>query len=150
MPSETIWFDEPAYTEIQSLIAADGNDIENPSQAVRGLIYETTTNLAVAFETDPNDLSDVELAAEYRELNERRFSHTISEEGRERRSVVWGELLERTDVQQPECPECSGRNWGFTDHTVCVECDYAPEDADLLDDIQSSWDAVMAVGECDE
>lgn len=98
----------------------------------------------VNFDADVTDLSLEELREEYEELTERRFSHTITEEGRERRGEIWTELLERTDVEQPECPECGARSWGFSDHTECMDCEYGPRmnEQDLIDDIQTAWDKI--------
>jgi len=96
--------------------------------------------------TVPEALDEATLTQEYAELNERRFSRTASEADRERRIAVWNELLERTDVEQPECPECGSQRWGFTDHTECMSCGYGPTDPELLGEIQSAWDQVMAAG----
>ncbi|MCD2204382.1 hypothetical protein [Halobacterium sp. KA-6] len=100
----------------------------------------------VNYGTAPEALDEATLTQEYRELNERRFSHTASEADRERRQQVWNELLERTDVEQPECPECGSHRWGFTDHTECTDCGYGPTDPELLGEIQSAWEQITAAG----
>lgn len=93
------------------------------------------------------DVLDTEtLQREYQELNERRFSQTIEERGRARRTVVWNELRDRMDVEQPECPKCSEQRWGFSDHTLCANCDYAPVDDEILGEIQRGWEQIIHGG----
>jgi hypothetical protein len=86
-----------------------------------------------------------ELRDEYTTLREEQFSGVLDIEGVARVSDLWHELRRRTDVDQPECPECAARNWGFSDHTSCNACGYAPgmDEQDLLDRIQSAWDQIM-------
>jgi len=98
----------------------------------------------VNFGTDVEDLDTSTLREEYEELNERRFSHTITENGRNRRVNIWQELRHRSDVLQPECPECGARNWTFTDHTECSDCGYGLSMGDeaLLQEVQSAWDQI--------
>lgn len=42
----------------------------------------------------------------------------------ERAHDLWDELVERSDVEQPECPECGARNWGggWDQPSHCREC----------------------------
>ncbi|GGO03666.1 hypothetical protein [Haloarcula pellucida] len=103
----------------------------------------------VNFGVDVEVLSLETLQREYQELTERRFSSTLDEQERQRRATVWQELCGRMDVQQPACPECGTRSWGFSDHTECTGCSHAPTDQDLLTDIQRSWEQIIHGGVSD-
>lgn len=103
-----------------------------------------TEDEVVDFSVDVSDLDVETLREEHAELNERKFSRTLSADGQERLGDVWAELRQRVDVDQPECPECGARNWVFTDHTECAECSFGPrmDDEELLEEIQLAWDRI--------
>ncbi|WP_224332903.1 hypothetical protein [Haloprofundus halobius] len=90
-----------------------------------------------------DEMSVEELREEYAELHEQMMSGVLEANRHDRMMGAWNELRERTEVEQPECPECGARNWGFSDHTECRDCAFGPADTDLLNDIQSAWDSIM-------
>lgn len=95
-----------------------------------------------------SELSLSDLRTEYKNLTEAWVSGRLSEAERERRADMWATLLNRTDVEQPACPNCGARNWGFGDHIACRECDHATayEDDELRAEIQAAWNRILGDG----
>lgn len=65
-----------------------------------------------------------ELRNEYRRMDPRELNAMKDPEEWERYHSLWNELLDRTDVQQPECPDCGARDWGqaLDNPPHCREC----------------------------
>jgi hypothetical protein len=91
------------------------------------------------------ELSLADLREDYKNLTEAWLSNRLSESERERRAKMWTALQRRTDVDQPACPNCGARNWGFSDHIECRACDYATayEEDDLRAEIQTAWNRIL-------
>ncbi|MWG36454.1 hypothetical protein [Halomarina oriensis] len=77
--------------------------------------------------------------------DEESVAMSISDEESDRLADLWNELTRRSDVQQPKCPECGARDWGFSDHIECRDCGYGThsEEDELRQDIQSAWNRIM-------
>lgn len=105
----------------------------------------TSEDSIIDYDTDPEELSDDDLADEYLELNELRFSRmkSLDEKEASRRTAVWQELRSRSDVEQPECPECGESKWTFTDHTECASCGHGPTDHELVDEVHRGWEQIV-------
>lgn len=97
-------------------------------------------------DVQPDEMEYDEIAREYQDLKDADLSGGLEDPLIDRLVDLWDELRERSAVEQPECPACGARNWRFIDHTECAACDYAPEmdEQDLLNDIQVSWQKILA------
>lgn len=95
--------------------------------------------------TNPDEMGLEAIREEYSELRERSVSGSATEPEWNRIGELWNELRERTEVEQPECPACGARDWGFSDHIECSRCGTAPapDAQNLRDEIQSAWEQMM-------
>lgn len=111
----------------------------------------------VDMDTPVEDLDDERLADLYRELAgllDRGYAphiHEWHEDAHERKSDVWQEIRSRTDVEEPECPECGARHWGQApgDPVYCCEC-YTEGGHDIEVQVHDVWDAMMEEVSADE
>lgn len=100
---------------------------------------------------DPEEMDMDSLRTTYANLREESMSGLLDESEWEWMHDAWNELRSRVDVDQPECPECGARNWGFGDHISCNECDRPTEfdEDDLRAEIQKAWTAIIRGGDSD-
>jgi len=96
---------------------------------------------------DLDDMSLEELQVEYRTLDQFELHAMEHPDYWERYPDIWKELKERTDVQQPECPDCGARDWGQTpgDPIHCTCGKEGVRDKELREEIYEAWDRIIGV-----
>ena len=92
-------------------------------------------------DTDEMNLS--ELREEFAELQDRVDfwePYEGQEDAWDRRDEVWKALEERTNVDQPECPECGGSRWRQApgDPVECHSCGWTATAA-VEEDVHNAW-----------
>lgn len=98
---------------------------------------------------DPEKMALEELREEYRNRADIGYSDP---EDQDRKMALWYELRDRTDVEQPACPECGEGNWGQApgEPVQCNSCgEYLGENPELRQEIQNAWNEIMHGGEDD-
>ena len=99
---------------------------------------------------DLDEMSLEELQIEYRTLDRFELNAMKHEDYWERIHQIWRELRDRTDVQQPKCPECGARNWGQSpgDPIHCNGCGKeGVHDDDLREVIYDAWRQMIGMEE---
>lgn len=99
---------------------------------------------------DLEDMSLEELQIEYRTLDQFELNAAEHEEYWERYHQIWREIKERTEVQEPPCPECGGRSWSQSpgEPLYCGKCGKeGVYDDDLREAIHTAWDRMLGMGE---
>lgn len=90
-----------------------------------------------------------ELRAAFVDITDRLVENDLDESTtdqlQERGVAIWEELCERTDVDQPECPECTARDWWSDGLAYCRGCGWqpGPADAQTLRDVIDAQDAIL-------
>jgi hypothetical protein len=68
----------------------------------------------------------------------------------ERRGDLWREMKSRTDAEEPECPECGGREWHQTagNPMRCGDCgiELGQPHMDTIDAVNEYWEEVRSLG----
>lgn len=103
-------------------------------------------------ETDVEEMAVDELREEFKELSQLMaydyapHLYDWHEDAHQRQLSVWDELKERSDVEEPECPDCGARNWGQSpgDPKHCREClRQVFREPELREEIDDAWDAIL-------
>lgn len=104
-------------------------------------------------EMQPTDEMDhSELRSEWENIVEQLRHGVPSEEDHarlaDRRRALWDEMVDRSDADAPECPECGGTRWTQTigDPKYCTGCDLGlgMQHEDLIAEVDAYWEAVLA------
>lgn len=110
---------------------------------------ESTSGFEFA-STPVEELNMVALRDHYDELTNRLFATDPSlgdtaEVLYQRTTDVWSELCERSEVEQPACPECDVRDWGqkFGGPVICKRCGHRVADRDLEEQIREAWNEIL-------
>ena len=95
--------------------------------------------------SEPAEMELKDLREAYANLREESMSGLLDDAEWDWMEDAWNELRKRVDIQQPECPECGARNWGFGEHISCRACGRGTEfeEDDLRKEIQISWTAII-------
>lgn len=100
---------------------------------------------------DPETMDHAEIREEYRDLTERRVHGALPDEQADRMLALWTELKSRSDTEEPECPECGVRRWGWSpgEPIACMKCDLTlgENHEELIEDVENAWNAIVAGSE---
>lgn len=96
---------------------------------------------------DVDEMSIEELREEFQEVADEvdfREPYEGQADVWDRHEELWNALEERSNVEQPECPECGHRGWGQSpgDPVVCLECSHMASRS-LEESVHESWDRIV-------
>jgi predicted RNA-binding Zn-ribbon protein involved in translation (DUF1610 family) len=71
--------------------------------------------------------------------------HNWHETVHERCDALWSEIRNRTETDEPPCPDCGGRRWGQAagDPVHCRQCGHEGP-AETENAVHEAWDAMIS------